>query len=184
MFKIKKMSKKLMFKGLLIVSMLLTMVSCSSDDSDDANDSGSDFAMTFKMNGVLYQYNNPFGTNEASTTTIFSAYPEEEFILLQSGGVLTGDGIEVLIWIDRDDLVSGSTHQINLDTDEVTTHADLINLTDTGFENTLNGSITIIEADTVNKTVRGTFEFNSVRDDYSTEVVYAITEGTFNYTYE
>jgi len=172
-----------MFKGLLIFSILLSMVSCSSDDNDDANDPGSDFAMTFKMNGELYQYNNPFGTNEASTTTIFSAYPEEEYILLQGSGVLT-DGVEVLIWFDRDDLVSGATYQIGLDTDEVTTHADLINLTDTGLENTLNGSITIIEADTVNKTVRGTFEFNSVRDDYSTDVVYAITEGTFNYTYE
>ncbi|MEM6686213.1 MAG: hypothetical protein AAF617_10550 [Bacteroidota bacterium] len=179
------MTKKLLIKGLLVLSVFISMVSCSSDDNGDTppEDQGSNFAMTFRMNGELFEFNNPFGTNAASDTTIFSAYSPDEYILLQGRDGILGP-IEVLIWIDRDDLVSGTTRQVDFDTFETATHVDLINLTDNGFESTLNGSVTILEADTVNKTVRGTFEFNAVRDAYDTNVVYAITEGTFNYTYE
>ncbi len=178
------MTKKLIFKSLVMLSLVVSIVSCSSDDdNNEETDTGSDFAMTFKMNGELFEFNNPFGTNEASDTTIFSAYPSEEYILLQGRAGILGS-IEVLIWIDRDDLISGTTYDIDLDTFETATHADLINLTDEGFEDTLNGSITITEADTTNLTVRGTFEFNCVRDAYDPTIVYEITEGTFNYTYE
>ncbi|WAC02874.1 hypothetical protein N7U66_04380 [Lacinutrix neustonica] len=119
----------------------------------------SPFAMTFKINGMQYNLNNPFGNNESSTTNIFSAYPFSEYILLQSRNGLLGN-IEIDLWIKRTDLIAGTTFQVNQDTMETTTHIDLIDNNNTMDETTVSGSITIDFVDPVNKIVRGTFEFN------------------------
>ena len=54
----------------LIILSTVFLSSCSSDDSPQEEDT-PDFAMTFKLNGELYELNNPFGTNEFSNTNIF-----------------------------------------------------------------------------------------------------------------
>lgn len=139
----------------------------------------SGFAMTFKLDGVKYNLNNPWGNNEASSSTIFSYYPKEEYILLQSRNGLFGN-VEINLWIKRDHLIENTIYEVNENTDGTTTHIDLINLESSEFDYTVSGSITINFVDTTNKIVKGTFEFNSDEDLES----HIITEGTFNYIYD
>lgn len=142
----------------------------------------SPFAMTFKINGMQYNLNNPFGNNESSTTNIFSAYPFSDYILLQSRNGLLGN-IEIDLWLKRTDLVAGTTFQVNQDTMETTTHIDLIDNNNTTDETTVSGSITIDFVDPVNKIVRGTFEFNCAEYQTPTTINQNVTEGTFEYVY-
>ena len=173
-------------KTLLILTLILTNLSCSSDDT--TTDEISEYAMTAKINGELYKMNNPFGTNEASSS-FFSYYPDEDYILLQGryGGPFGNP--EINIWINRDDLAIG-TYQVGPSTDGVTTHIDLIdNSNDTAgnpvYENTVSGSISITSINSTEKTVKGTFNFDTV-DGYSetNPVNFTVTEGTFNYKYD
>lgn len=142
----------------------------------------SPFAMTFKINGLQYNLNNPFGNNESSATNLFSAYPFSDYILLQSRNSLFGS-LEIDLWIKRSHLVAGTTYQVNPDTFETTTHIDLIDNNNTTDETTVSGSITIDFVDPVNKIVRGTFEFNCAEYQTPTSINQNVTEGTFEYVY-
>ena len=174
---------KLLFCAVLF-SALTT--GCSSDsDSTPANNDNPEFAMTWKMNGVQFNRNNTWGTN-VSTPNFFSYYPDAKFILLQGTGTLTvGDGIEINLIIKRTDLVVG-TYLVNSETDEVTTHIDLINNANSEFEQTREGSITITEVNTTAKTVKGTFQFKTSDEIEATPYTtnFDITNGTFNYRYD
>ncbi len=155
------------------------------DGLGDCNDVGTSngFAMSFKLDGSQYNQNNPSGNNEASSSTISSSYPSTEYILLQSRNGLFGD-VEIDLWIKRDDLVANTTYDVNEGTDGVTTHIDLIDLRSTEFEYTISGTVTIDFVDSINKIVKGTFEFNSGINPWSTDSSNMVTEGIFNYVYD
>ena len=165
--------------------MFLTCLSCSDSNNDDQEK--TEFAMTAKINGVLYEMNNPFGTNEASGS-IFSYYPDEDYIMLQGrfGGVFGNP--EINIWINRNDLKVG-TYSVGRETDGEDTHIDLIEssndtLGNPIYENTISGAIIIDFIDVNEKVVKGTFEFSTTEGDETFPVNFNITEGTFNYRYD
>lgn len=171
------------FKLLFILAFTIINLSCSKDD-----DQASEYAMTAKINGVLYEMNNPFGTNEAGSS-FFTYYPNEDYIFLQGRyGGMTGNP-EINIWINRNDLKIG-TYSVGLDTDGVTTHIDLIdNSNDTYgnpvYENTVSGFISITFVNLTEKTVKGTFEFNTIDGRSETDPINCIiTDGTFDYKYD
>lgn len=162
------------------LSFLLILNSCSSDSPGSSTPA---YAMTAKIEGVQYEMNNAFGNNEDGTT-IWAAYPSAEFIRLQGSIGGFGGSKEINIWIKRTDLVVG-TYLVSHDTEEVTTHVDLIDLTTAEYEDTISGSITITEVNTTNKTVKGTFEFNASEGTEPTDPVsHHVTDGTFNYVYD
>ncbi len=166
--------------------ILINLIGCSNDETP--NNETSEFAMTAKINGVLHEMNNPFGTNEA-TSTIFTYYLNENYIKLQGSYGGTLGLIEINIWINRDDLKIGK-YSVGLDTYTTATHIDLIdNSNDTYgnpiYENTVSGFISIELINTTDKTISGTFEFNTIDGELATEPVnFEITEGTFNYKYD
>ncbi|MFD1552453.1 hypothetical protein DNU06_10520 [Putridiphycobacter roseus] len=170
---------------LLIVAGITLFTACKKDEVEAEEVIA--YAMTLKINDVLYEFNNTFGTNEASTTTIYSYYPEEEYILLQ-GKNTAFDGITIQMWLKRSDLVVG-TYVVSAKTDGEDTHVDLIDNTndESSFilENTISGTINISFVDTEVKRVKGTFEFKTSEGDASTDPVnYTITDGTFDYVYD
>lgn len=169
------------------------ILSCSSDDgsnennnnnNNNNNDPNPQFAMTYKINGVQHNRNNTFGTNEA-INNIFTYYPDEEFIRLQGNNGIMSDGYEINLMIRRSDLALG-TYQVNDQTDETTTHIDLINNNNTENESTREGSITITSINTTTKRVKGTFHFKTSDSwhDVPYTVNYDITDGTFDYRYD
>ena len=168
-------------KKLFLLLFCISMVSCSSDDNE-TNEPSNSYPMTFKMNGELYEVYSPLGDNMASGTTIWNTYPEDEYILIQGRNGIFG-GIEIGIWIRREHLISGTTYEVSRDTEDQTTHIDLINNTNEIGEYTNSGSITIESVDEINKRVIGTFHFTTT-DYQSEDVDYTITDGTFDYFYE
>lgn len=171
------------FCALFIATIMLN--SCSNNDSSETPPvTPNTYAMTAKINGVLCEMNNVFGSN-ASTTTIWDYYPSTEFIRLQ--GTFGGFGEkEIDIWIKRTDLVVG-THTIGIETyNPAKTHVDLIDNTNSESESTYTGSISITAVNTTSKTVTGTFNFNSANNPGVTSPVanFTVTEGTFNYRYD
>lgn len=177
--------KKLKLLLSFFTIVVFTLTSCSSDDSSE---NSSQFAMTAKINGVLYELNNPFGTNEDSRRIFGYNYNQNDndYIILQGSSILNVNslGIEINIFINRNDLKTG-TYSVGVDTDEVTTHIDLIDLTTNPTESTISGSITITDIDSTNKTIKGTFEFNSADEpDVNATVNSVVTEGTFSYKYD
>ena len=144
------------------------------------------FAMTAKINGVQFQANNPFGTNLFSGTNIYDYFPQADYVMLQGrqGGLLGYP--EINIWLKRSDMTVG-THTIGSET--YTTppshFIDLIDISSTDFEDTVQGSITITEVNTTTKIVKGTFQFTTSDDVNATTPVinYTVTNGTFNYQY-
>ncbi|WP_111685530.1 hypothetical protein [Winogradskyella tangerina] len=171
-------------KPLLLIFGFLLVLSCSSDDSDPPQNT-PDFAMTFRLNGEYYEVNNPFGDNKFSNTNIFTSYPIEDFVLLQGRNGLLG-AIEIDLWLKRDQIIAGTTYQVDNDTDGAgdTTHIDLIDNSNNFFESTVSGEVNVLTVDTENKIVTGTFEF--VAQDFSdpANTTINVTEGTFNYIYE
>ena len=169
----------------LIVTLTLIIFSCSS--SDDGDSSGSEYAMTAKLNGVTFQANNPFGTNEFSNTNIWNYFPIEDFVMLQGreGGVVGNP--EINIWLKRSDLAVG-TYTIGQETFETppSHFIDLIDNSNQISENTKEGVITITEVNTSSKIVIGTFQFTTVDDLFDPEAAigFNVTEGTFRYKYE
>lgn len=177
----KKISK-LIFTTLLA----LTLTNCSSDDSESSNpEAEAGVPMTTKINGTFYNMYSPFG-DDTATESIFSYYPDEEYILLkgQIGGWLGGR--EISLYIKRSHLIAGTTYQVGSETDEVTTHIDYLDNTndnpDFTTENTVSGQIHIIATNPTAKTVRGTFNFESLASNGLT--TYSFTEGTFNFRYD
>ncbi|WP_310557926.1 hypothetical protein [Flavobacterium sp.] len=146
----------------------------------------SGFAMTAKINGVQFQANNPYGTNLFSSTNIWDYFPLTDYVMLQGrqGGLL-GDP-EINIWLKKSDIKVG-TYNIGKETFN-TPPSHFIDLTDNSnsvFELTLQGTITITEVNTTTKIVKGTFQFTTTDDLVPAIPVvdYTVTNGTFNYKY-
>lgn len=184
--------------SIFVILMSLTFVSCTDEAIDPSllvpvensptNGGGtvSGFAMTAKINGVQFQANNPFGTNLYSSTNIWSYFPLEDYVMLQGrqGGLLGNP--EINIWLKRNQIVVG-TYPIGEET-YTTPPSHFIDLIDNfvdGFEETVQGSITITEVNTSTKTVKGTFQFTTSDDvnPVSPVINNNVTNGTFNYKY-
>ncbi|GGB74280.1 hypothetical protein GCM10007424_12740 [Flavobacterium suaedae] len=172
----------------------LSFTSCSDDDSStlenenqeqNENENPAGYAMTVKINGVLHNMQSIFGGNHASSS-IYTAYPDEDYIFLQGSWVDSPFAKEIDIFISRDDLQPG-TYYVNQATYETATHIDLIDNTNSINETTVSGQITITEVDTSAKTVKGTFEFDTAdypQGEENPTVNYHLTEGTFSYEYD
>jgi len=177
---------------ILIPAVLLCLFSCSTSDSDSDSETDSEidpeFAMTAKINGDVFQANNPFGNNEFSNYLIWDWYPPNEFILLQARKGSTFSTLrEINLWLKKSDIAVG-TYVIGAETFEVKPSHYVVLVYPSSEEpiSTKEGKIVITEVNTSTKLVKGTFEFTTVLylDDPSSPVNFRITEGKFNYTYE
>lgn len=184
--------------SIFVIIVSLTFVSCTDEPIDPSlldpsNSTPTNggvnqpaYAMTAKINGVQFLANNPFGTNEFSSTNIYDYYPIADFVMLQGrqGGVFGYP--EINIWLKRSQLVVGS-YSIGMETFTTSpSHfIDLIDISSTPFENTIQGNITITEVNTTTKIVKGTFNFTTSDDlNVATPLInYTVTNGTFNYKY-
>ncbi len=172
--------------SLFLIIINLFFFSCSSND-DDNDTMSSNYAMTAKINGEQFEANTPFGTNEFSSFTIWSYYPEDDYIMLQGrqGGVFGNP--EINIWLKKVDIKEG-VYQIGEETfDTPPSHfISLIDASNDISENTKSGVIEITEVNTSTKIVKGTFSFSTVDDlsASSASIDFTVTDGTFNYTYE
>ncbi len=170
----------------LSLVMLFSLNSCSDDDSSPVNnltpvEEIPAFPMTAKINGTLFEMKNPFGSDYA-TTSIYSDYPDEDYIQLQGRPGHSLGMWEVLIWIKREHLVEG-TYQVGPETNYTDTHIRLIDNTNDVIESTAFGNITITAVDTEAKIVKGTFEFDTTDFDNDT-VVHQVRNGKFTYRYD
>jgi hypothetical protein len=173
----------------LLIFLMLVLNSCSSDDNNnsetpDDNNPTSKFAMTAKVDGELWEVNNPFNSNFA-TKPLFTYYPASEFIQLQGRKGID----EIVIYIKRTDLKVG-TYPISAETNSE--HKTQINFTYNTKENNqyvTEGSLSVTAVDLTAKTVKGTFSCKCV-EDYSkpisadNPVTTTVTDGTFNYKYD
>ena len=182
--------KKVTF--LFLSFLFISITACSSDDNNtvgngNENPTPNSYAMTAKINGVLYNMNNPFGGNESSPE-LFSTFPDDEFVHLQGWPVNSSMGSrEITIHIKRSSDLAVGTYLVSPDTDSgMGTHIDLIDNTNSIGEYTVSGNVTITEIDTNAKIVKGTFEFDTADDTFgeNPEINYSVTEGTFNYKYD
>ncbi len=169
----------------LFLALSLTLFSCSSDSSSSEDPA---FAMTAKINGVTFEANNPFGTNEYSTTNIWSYYPIEDYVMLQgrAGGAFGNP--EINLWLKRSQIAVG-TYILAPETFGTPTshYIDLIDNSNSESETTKSGTIIITEVNTATKIVKGTFQFKSTdgdQDDPASIVNMDVTNGTFRYKYE
>ncbi|HMI05982.1 MAG TPA: DUF6252 family protein [Flavobacterium sp.] len=176
-------------KFVLILTLSLTLFSCSSSDDDNPIvniPENPEYAMTAKINGATFQTNNPFGNNEFSSTNIWSYYPIEDYVMLQGRQGILGNP-EINIWLKRSDIVVG-TYDIGQETfDTPPSHfIDLIDNSNDISENTNEGVIAITEVNTTTKMVKGTFQFTTVDElgNPAAPIGYNVTEGNFSYKYE
>ncbi len=171
----------------LIIAFSLTLFSCSSDSDNSNNDTDNpEFAMTAKLNGVVFQANNPFGNNEFSSTNVWDYFPLEDYVMLQGrqGGVLGSQ--QISIWLKRSDIAVG-TYSIGGETFSTppSHFIDLLDLTNELSEDTKEGVIVITEVNTSTKIVKGTFQFTTVDQlENPTAIVFNVTDGKFRYKYE
>lgn len=173
--------------SVLLLALSLSLFSCSSDDDVPGNDPViPDFAMTAKINGTVFQANNPFGTNLVSDGNIWSYFPEEDYIMLQGRPGLVADK-EINIWLKKTDMVVG-TYEIGSETfDTPPSHfIDLLDNSNDIGEYTKEGVIVITEVNTTTKVVKGTFQFKTVDDINNPDAPseFSVTEGNFRYIYE
>jgi len=172
---------------ILFLFLLLVINSCSSDNDspNDPETPTSKFAMTAKVDGTLWEMNNPFGSDYASKP-IFTYYPETEYIQLQ-GRINFSN--EIRLHIKRSDLKIG-TYPITATTfDASKTQIEMSFNSKTNSQYPVEGSLSITSVDLNAKTVAGTFSFNCVEDDEkpistSNPITTKVTEGTFNYRYD
>jgi uncharacterized protein DUF6252 len=176
--------------SILVLTLSLTLFACSSSDDDNPvvnNPVTTGYAMTAKINGVIFQANNPYGNNQFSSTNIYSYFPEEDFVMLQGrkGGIWGNP--EINIWLKKSDIALG-TYPIGQETfDTPPSHfIDLIDNSNDISENTNEGSITITEVNSTTKIVKGTFRFTTTEElgSPTPNIDITVTEGTFRYTYE
>ncbi len=173
---------------ILFLFLLLVLNSCSSDNDtpNDPETPTSKFAMTAKVDGTLWEMQNPFGSNYA-TKTLFTYYPETEYIQLQGRKINFID--EIRLYIKRSDLKIG-TYPITATTfDASKTQIEMSFNSKANIQYPIEGSLSITSVDLNAKTVAGTFSFNCVEDDEepistSNPVTTKVTEGTFNYRYD
>ncbi|TDO69870.1 hypothetical protein EV143_11345 [Flavobacterium chryseum] len=174
---------------ILFLFLLLVLNSCSSDNNsdspEDSENQTSKFAMTAKVDGTLWEMNNPFGSDYA-TTFMSDYYPEEEYILLQ-GRINFGD--EIRLYIKRSDLKVG-TYPLTKNTyDASKTQVEISYSNKAKSQYPVDGSLSVTAIDLNAKKVTGTFSFNCVEDDSkpistSNPVTAKVTLGTFNYRYD
>ncbi|WP_035649696.1 DUF6252 family protein [Flavobacterium sp. ASV13] len=174
-------------KIFLFLSLILALNSCSSDNSTpDETTPTSTFAMTAKVDGTLWEMQNPFGSDYA-TKTLFDMYPAEQYILLQGRNSNFVD--EIRLYIKRSDLKVG-TYPITKNTfDASKTQVEISFNTKGKSQYPVNGSVSITAIDLSAKKVTGTFSFNCVDDDAkpisaTNPITTKVTEGTFNYRYD
>lgn len=174
---------------LLLISFFSLFSTTKKDSKPHTETPSSEYAMTAKLNGDYYEMNNMFGYNEATQPDI-NFYLSEDFIELR-GRKLTKNGVfEIYLWIAKTDLKTG-TYFINSNAMiSNQTHAGLAyrssNTTPNRvYRETLTGKIEITKIDTVNKTVKGYFEFKATpkKQDINAPS-FTITDGAFNYIYD
>ncbi|MNK93605.1 hypothetical protein D3C87_1137740 [compost metagenome] len=172
----------------LLLLFILILGSCSSDDSSETTDNNptSKYAMTAKIDGTLWEMQNPFSSDYA-TKPLFNYYPESEYIQLQGRKNLID---EIRILIKRSDLKVG-TYPITAATyDASKTQVEMsYNSKGTNIQYPVEGNVIITAVDTNAKTVKGTFSFNCVEDDSkpistSNPITTKVTDGTFSYRYD
>ncbi|RZJ51923.1 MAG: hypothetical protein EOO44_13390 [Flavobacterium sp.] len=175
---------------ILFLFLLLALNSCSSDkdDSNDSDNSDTKFAMTAKVDGKLWEMQNPYGSDYA-TKTLFDMYPEDLYILLQ-GRSSASFGDEIRLFIKRSDLKIGTYPITPMTMDASKTQVEIsYNSNKAKSQYPINGSLSITAIDLNAKKVSGTFSFNCVEDDElpisdSNPVTTKVTEGTFSYRYD
>ncbi|MFH6944535.1 DUF6252 family protein [Flavobacterium sp. FlaQc-50] len=178
---------------ILFLFLVLILNSCSSDTDNSNNTETPEvikpvtkYAMTAKIDGTLWEMNNPFGSDYA-TKTIFEMYPAEEYILLQGRNRNFVD--EIRLYIKRSDLKIG-TYPITKNTfDASKTQVEISFNTKGKSQYPVSGSVSITAIDLNTKKVTGTFSFNCVDDDdkpidASNPITTKVTDGTFNYRYD
>lgn len=174
---------------ILLIFLVLVLSSCSSDsETPDSNIPTSKFAMTAKVDGTLWEMNNPFNSN-AATKPLFTYYPETDYIQLQgrNGGTFGMDEIRLLI--KRTDLKIG-TYPITLATNDASkTEIEMSFNSKANIQYPIEGTLSVTAIDLNTKIVAGTFSFNCVEDyskpiSVSNPVTTKVTEGTFNYKYD
>jgi hypothetical protein len=171
---------------ILFLFLLLALNSCSSD-SDSPNDEPetSKFAMTAKVDGTLWEMNNPFGSDYDSEP-IFTYYPEEEYIQLQGRIDFFN---EIRLHIKRSDLKIGTYPITKVTMDASKTQIEMSFNSKEKSQYPVEGSLFVTAVDLNAKTVAGTFSFNCVEDDsepisVSNPITTRVTEGTFKYRYD
>lgn len=173
----------------IFLFLTLVILSCSSDNSNEENPNTTNpaFAMTAKINDVIFEANNPFGNNKYSSTNIWSYFPTEDFVMLQGRKSGAFGTPEINIWLKKTDIVVG-TYTIGPETFSTTpSHfIDLIDISNLEDEHTQSGTITILEVNTSTKIVRGTFEFITVTEPNGSPTAVVnntVTNGTFRYEF-
>jgi hypothetical protein len=170
---------------ILFLFLLIILNSCSSDsDSPETPVSTSKFAMTAKVDGTLWEMNNPFNSN-AATKPLFTYYPTTEYIQLQGRKGLD----EIRLLIKRSNLKVG-TYPISLSSNDASkTEIEMSFNSKANIQYPVEGSLSVTSIDLNTKTVVGTFSFNCVEDyskpiSASNPVTTKVTAGTFNYKYD
>jgi hypothetical protein len=172
---------------IIFLFLLLVLNSCSSDNDtpNDPETPTSKFAMTAKVDGTLWEMQNPFNSNYA-TKPLFTYYPATEYIQL-AGRKNVID--EIRLYIKRSDLKVG-TYPITLTTYDASKTQIEVSLNSKGkSQYAIEGNLSITSVDLTAKTVAGTFSFNCVEDyskpvSASNPVTTKVTDGTFNYKYD
>lgn len=173
-------------KKIILFLVVISLFSCSSGD-ESIDEAPIEFAMTAKIDSDVFEANSPWGNNGFSEYNIYVQFPDEDFVLLQGReGGLIGTGREINIWLKKSDIVVG-TYSLDEDSfDYPAPHAiDLIDNSNDYIETTTEGTIVIVEVDTTNNIVKGTFEFSVLGERHEFEnITYQVTDGSFNYVYE
>lgn len=170
---------------ILLLFLILVLNSCSSDDNTtETPDTTTKFAMTAKVDGTLWEMNNPFNSNFA-TKPLFTYYPASEYIQLQGRKGLD----EIVINIKRSDLKVG-TYPISLATfDASKTEIAFTFNTKANIQYVIEGTLSVTSVDLSAKIVSGKFSFSCVEDyskpiSTSNPVTTKVTDGTFTYKYD
>ncbi|WP_264553625.1 DUF6252 family protein [Flavobacterium sp. N2038] len=173
---------------ILFLFLILALSSCSSNDDNTTEkpDSTSKFAMTAKIDGTLWEMNNPFAS-DYTTKPLFDYYPQKEYIQLQGRKTLID---EIRILIKRSDLKVGTYPITVASFDASKTQVEIsYNSKGTNIQYPVEGNVIITAVDTNAKTVKGTFSFNCVEDyskpvSTSNPITTKVTDGTFSYRYD
>jgi hypothetical protein len=174
----------------LLLFLILLLNSCSSDNNSEENPETptvptSKFAMTAKVDGTLWEVNNPFNSNFA-TKPLFDYYPATEYIQLVGRKGLE----EIRLYIKRSDLKIGSYTITKSTYDASKTQIEVsMALSKENMQEVIEGNISITSIDLSAKTLAGTFSFSCVEDDSkpvsaSNTITTKVTDGTFNFKYD
>ncbi|WP_281232105.1 hypothetical protein [Flavobacterium gelatinilyticum] len=196
----------------LLILLLLVLNSCSSESENSMTDTAkndiekendtaekdfpiSKFAMTANVyvtipdtlikkdaHRVLWEVNNPFGTNTATKPSL-PEYPAKDFIQLDGKNGTS----QITLYINRKNLAIG-TYSFKLETyNPFDTQIEANFKINNRPQHILKGSISITALNKKVKRAAGTFSFYCVQkpEPLSSSNPYSIkiTDGTFNYYY-